>query len=178
MKVLAISGSPRDGNTDAMLKKVLDGAKSKGANIELVKLREKKIGFCDGQSECEKTKSCHFADDMQAICGKIFDVDVIVLGSPNYFNNVSGLMKNFIDRMNPYWDSPKLKEKKVVIVSVGGQERDSIKYCEQALEQFAKICSMGVVGKLWAQADKAGEVRQNAEKMQKCFSLGENLASS
>ncbi len=174
-KVLAISGSPRNGNTDAMLKRVLDSARESGARIELVKLCDKNIEFCDGCDRCCKAHHCHLVDDMQMIYKKIFESTAIVLGSPNYFNNVSALIKNFIDRMNPYYEDERLKGKKVATVCVGGQSYESIKYCEQALEQFLRICSMKLVGKVWATADARREILENEKVMQQCFELGKKL---
>ncbi|MAG22353.1 MAG: hypothetical protein CL943_03570 [Candidatus Diapherotrites archaeon] len=176
MKIIAISGSSREGNTDAILKRILDGARENGASIELVRLRERNIELCDGCSSCEKTHHCHLLDEMQSVYKKVFDADVVVLGSPNYFNNVSALMKNFMDRFNPYWEDARLKNKKAVAVCVGGQSYDSIKYCEQAIEQFLKICSMNLIEKIWVTADRPMEAKENEELMQKCFELGKKLA--
>ena len=53
MKVVGICGSPRKGNTEWMLRKLLEGAAREGADSELILLREKDIRTCDGCLTCE-----------------------------------------------------------------------------------------------------------------------------
>ncbi|MBN2067071.1 MAG: flavodoxin family protein [Candidatus Diapherotrites archaeon] len=176
MKALAICGSPRKGNTEAMLKRVLDGAKSKGAGIELIRLIDKNILECDGCSGCEGTKSCRISDEMPQIYAKVMDADALVLGSPNYFNNVSSLMKKFIDRMNPYWQDKRLQGKKVALVMPGGYSKESIEKGMRAFEEFPRICKMQVVGKIGEVLENPNEARSNEKLMKQCFELGEKLA--
>ena len=123
MYILAINGSHRKGNTEAMLKKILDGAASKGARIELVNLREKNVENCRACMGCENTGTCRIQDDFPLIFEKMAHAGTVVFGSPNYFNNVSALMKNFIDRMNAHWQDPRLKEKKGCFGNAGGLQQ-------------------------------------------------------
>ena len=46
MKVVGVCGSPRKGNTEWMLRKLLERAAEAGADTELILLREKVV--CDG----------------------------------------------------------------------------------------------------------------------------------
>ena len=177
MKVLAISGSPRNGNTEAMLKRILDGAADKDASIELVRLHDTRIEECEGCAGCEETGTCRIQDEMPKLYSKTMLADVLVLGSPNYFNNVSALMKKFIDRMNAYWEDKRLHNKKVVLVMPGGQGKKSRQQGMNAFEQFPKICKMQVVERLSPQLDRSNEAQQDKALMQKCFELGEKLAS-
>ena len=177
MKVLAINGSPRNGNTEAMLKRVLDGAKSKGAVIELINLRDKRIEACTGCSGCEATGSCRLTDEMPHVYAKVMQADTLILGSPNYFNNVSSIMKAFIDRMNPYWEDERLKGKKVVLVMPGGQGEKSRNEGLHAFAQFPKICRMKVTEKISPQVDGPREASQDKALMQNCFELGERLVT-
>lgn len=177
MKVLAINGSPRKGNTEAMLKRLLDGAKSKGAIIELVNLGDKKIEPCKAVCDCFETeRACPIDDDMASIINKMLAADAIVFGSPDYFKNVSGIMKNFIDRTNGICG--KLKGKKAAVVSVGAQDLQNVQFCENVLIEFAKGHEMKLVGSVKATAEKAGEVKENEKVMKECLELGEKLAQS
>ncbi len=96
-KVLGICGSARKkGNTATLLKEVMQ---STGMESELVFLSDLKIGFCTGCLSCRKNKGkCPKDDDMSVLQEKVLASQAIVLGSPNYYYNVSGLMKNMIDR--------------------------------------------------------------------------------
>ncbi len=179
MKVLAICGSPRKGNTEAMLKRVLDGAKSKGAIIELVLLRDRKIEFCDGCDTCWGTgKGCRAMDEMQPLYGKMFAADAIVFGSPNYFSNYSAQMKTFVDRLNPYCKPSRFKGKKAAIVCVGGQRLQNVKRCERALRLVVSGLKMLLVGSIVAKAENPLEILKDEKVMQQCFELGQKLAES
>lgn len=175
MFVIAINGSHRKGNTEAILKRILDGAKEKGAIIELVNLRDKKIETCKSCMGCENTGTCRIQDDFPRIFEKLARADALILGSPNYFNNVTAIMKNFIDRMNAHWQDERLKGKKTVLVMPGGQGKDSREKGMDAFRQFPEICKMKVIETLSPQLDLPTEAQKDEKLLQKCFELGEKL---
>ena len=96
-EVLGICGSARkNGNTAKLLKTVLDAT---GMESELVFLSDLNIGFCMGCLSCVKNKGvCAKKDDFQGMVEKLLAAKEIVLGTPNYYYSISGLMKNMIDR--------------------------------------------------------------------------------
>ena len=62
MKVLGIVCSPRKGgNTGILVQEALAGAKESGAEIELMRICEMKIGPCDGCMTCHQTGECRIA---------------------------------------------------------------------------------------------------------------------
>jgi len=176
MKILAINGSHRKGNTEAILKRVLDGAASNGAQVELVSLREKKVENCRACSGCEEKGTCRIHDEFPPIFEKLINADLVVLGSPNYFNNVSALMKNFIDRMNAHWEDPRLEGKRVVLVMPGGYSASSIEKGLRAFREFPKICKMLVVEEYAPLVDKPREAEKNPGIIKECLELGKRVA--
>lgn len=100
MKVLAINGSHRKGkNTAEMLRLVLEEASAAGAATELLEITDYRITPCRSCNRCLRKTECSITDDdMGMIAGKMLESDGIVLGSPVYFANVTGLMKIFMDR--------------------------------------------------------------------------------
>ncbi len=96
-EIIGICGSARKkGNTGLLLKEVLQ---STGMESELIFLSDLTIGFCTGCLSCRKNQGrCPKDDDMQLLLDKALSSKAIVLGSPNYYYDVSGLMKNMIDR--------------------------------------------------------------------------------
>jgi multimeric flavodoxin WrbA len=176
MYVLAINGSHRKGNTEAMLKKILDGAASKGARVELVNLREKNVEACKACMGCENTGTCRIQDDFPLIFEKLARADALVLGSPNYFNNVSALTKGFIDRMNAHWQDKRLEGKKAVLVMPGGYSRESVEKGMDAFSEFPRICKMKVIEKILPVLDKPTEAQQDEKLMQECLEIGKKLA--
>lgn len=76
---------------------------------ELILLREKNVQQCTGCDACYGTgKPCHINDDFAQIAEKLLKADLIVLATPNYFENVSGMMKTFIDRTDALCNPPQL----------------------------------------------------------------------
>ncbi|MDP4181444.1 MAG: flavodoxin family protein [Bacillota bacterium] len=105
MKVLGVNGSPkgRESNTDCILQPFLKGTRDAGAEAEVIYLYDRKIAHCIGCYSCwSKTPGeCIHKDDMRDLLPKVMDADIIVWASPLYFYTVTGIMKNFIDRLFP-----------------------------------------------------------------------------
>lgn len=95
--VLGICGSARkSGNTATLLRAVLTATDMES---ELVFLSDLTIGFCTGCLSCMKNRGrCIKDDDMSWLLDKMLEAQALVLGSPNYYYDVSGLTKNMIDR--------------------------------------------------------------------------------
>ena len=102
MKAIAISGSPRPGgNTEILLRKVLEPLTDAGWETEFIQLGGKPIQGCRACYQCFKTKNsrCGQKDDgFNACLEKMLQADAIVLGSPTYFTDVSAEMKALLDR--------------------------------------------------------------------------------
>jgi multimeric flavodoxin WrbA len=102
MRALAINGSPRKGgNTEILLKKVLEPIKAAGWDIEFVQLGGQDIHGCLACYKCFQTKDgrCAQAKD---VCNKVIQcmiaADAIIIGSPTYFTDVSAETKALLDR--------------------------------------------------------------------------------
>lgn len=95
MKILYISGSPRkESNTDYLLRRVQEEAHG-----EFIKLTDYSIEPCNSCWGCVESGSCALDDDMRnTITPKLLSADVLVIGTPVYFNNVTAQLKAFIDR--------------------------------------------------------------------------------
>lgn len=104
MNVIAINGSPRKNwNTDILLKNVLDGAASAGAETEMVYLYDLKFCGCKSCMACKLKKEprpnrCILRDELTPVLNKIHKADAVVLGSPIYFSEVTGEMRSFFER--------------------------------------------------------------------------------
>lgn len=109
MKVMAINGSPRKKwNTATLIKKALEGAKSKGAETELINLYDLNFKGCKSCFSCKTIGSksygkCSAQDELTPVLKRIEEVDAIILGSPIYLGTVTGEMRSFMERlMFPY----------------------------------------------------------------------------
>jgi multimeric flavodoxin WrbA len=109
MKVLAINGSPRKNeNTATLLNKALEGAVSQGAETEIIHLYDYTFQGCVSCFACKVKNGknygrCAVNDDLTPILEKTAKADAIILGSPIYFQGITGVMKSFLERfMFPY----------------------------------------------------------------------------
>ena len=99
MKILGLSFSPRkQGNTEILMREVLDSACGQGAETELYRTVEKNIRPCDACGHCFKTGECPIEDDMQEVYAKMLSADGILFGTPVYFYNMTAQGKCVIDR--------------------------------------------------------------------------------
>lgn len=187
MKLLGISGSSRIKNTDFMLKTLL---KATGLDYDLINLKDHHILPCLNCKSCHKTFACAQKDDMQPLYQKLIAADIIALGSPTYFDNVTGIMKNFMDRCLPFYFSKRLATKKIVLLTSAGfgeyieydknggcewckngnECENSALKCIDSMKYFSEILGLKVVGSLQAiHGDPAA--RKN-----ELIALGKNLA--
>ncbi|MDY7034933.1 MAG: flavodoxin family protein [Thermodesulfobacteriota bacterium] len=103
MNIVGIGGSPRNGNTEAILSMLLQNLKDLGAETELILLRKTKMDYCDSCHKCFGKQKCQKADDVSEIIHpKILAADVLIFGSPSHYGSVSGQMKTFMDRCLPF----------------------------------------------------------------------------
>lgn len=176
MKIIGICGSARKGNTEQMLNWVLDACKAESAGIKLVRLSELDIRQCTGCAVCDDEDiDCSIEDGMTDLIKQIMNADAIIFGTPNYFNNVSGLMKVFIDRTNPLSEPPRLKDKLAAFVCVGARPTKETDAVSEILEDYCRIMKMELVGSVVAQADAAREISSQEKTQQACAELGKNI---
>ena len=105
MKLIAVCGSARkQGNTTKMLEQIIEGAKSAGAETEFVNLFDLNYKDCISCYACKlKNRNsfghCTLNDELKPLLESIEQSDVLVLGSPVYYGNLSGQMRSFTDRL-------------------------------------------------------------------------------
>jgi multimeric flavodoxin WrbA len=89
-----------------MVGKFLDGAKKSGAETREILLAEKRIAHCRGCFSCWVLTpgKCAIDDDMAWLIREFSESDIAVFATPLYVDNVSGTMKDFMDRLIPVLD--------------------------------------------------------------------------
>lgn len=105
MKITIFNGSPRgkNGNTQVMIEALLEGARSAGAKVENICLVYENIKQCTGCFGCWSATpgKCVLHDDMAGLLKKFLASDIVGLATPLYTGTMTGLLKNFLDRMLP-----------------------------------------------------------------------------
>ncbi|WP_051259754.1 flavodoxin family protein [Peptoniphilus mikwangii] len=104
MKILAIMGSSRkNSNTDKFLELFVKKFKLQEEDLEKYTLRDLNYDGCISCYGCGRVPKCVVKDDLTEIYSKIEEADLIIVSTPIYFNSVSSLTKQFIDRTQVYW---------------------------------------------------------------------------
>jgi multimeric flavodoxin WrbA len=190
IEICGIVGSPnKNGNVDLLVSRVLQGAKSQGADTQKLYLNDLDIEACQDCSTDPYPAYCLIDDDMAEVHAALDLCDGIVLGTPIYFDTVSAQTKLMIDRCNclmPYVEGPDgtygferrmKKRKQGVFVAVAGtaQEFDTVLVTVKAWFDWANIELIETI--LYGHDSvELGEVRQDEERMAQAFEAGVRLA--
>ena len=78
---------------------VLEGARHAGADVMFIDICSLEIKYCTACGTCYAKGECIHDDDFPALLEKMTEADGIVLGSPNYINQVTAPLKAMLDRM-------------------------------------------------------------------------------
>ncbi|MDK2796149.1 MAG: hypothetical protein PWQ22_857 [Archaeoglobaceae archaeon] len=181
MKVVGIVGSPRTGsNSEILVRRVLEGASSKGAEVELFKINELKINWCQGCFNCQETGKCKQTDDMGKIYSALETADAVVIGSPIYMGHVTAQTKTFLDRLFALVKisagESKLKGKKLILVYSQGAGNDG----EMIMKEIGKRLSnfgmqlLGIIGGNMLNQPEA--VKERKELLESAFKLGSQIS--
>jgi multimeric flavodoxin WrbA len=183
MKITVFNGSPRgeSGNTHIMVKAFSEGAEEAGAEVDNIFLKDKNIGFCKGCFSCwlKTPGKCVIRDDMDELLPKIPSSDIIVFAMPLYVDNVTGLMKCFMDRIipvvKPYIEKDEKGECRhvkrhekypliVVISNCGFPEQSHFQVMELLFRRIARNIHSRVIGEIYR---GEGELLRNAPLIMK-----------
>ena len=125
MKVTALIGSQRKGNTLELVKDVEEKLKERIDDLEFeyVMMMDADIKTCIGCFNClaKGIENCPLKDDIPSIIEKMENSNGVIFASPVYVMNVTPNMKNFIDRLSAFCHRPHFFDQHALIVStVGG----------------------------------------------------------
>ncbi len=95
-KIVMINGSPRKKGTYNLLKDL--SKKIPHNEIQIINLGDYNLKDCAGCENCIMKGPCPLKDEGIQILDKLKDADGIILGSPIYLRQISGILKVLIDR--------------------------------------------------------------------------------
>jgi len=182
MKILGLEGGPReDGNTEKLVKAILESAKENGAEVNFYKLTKMNISLCLGCFNCRETGTCVTDDAMKLLLEEIQASDVIILGSPVYMWQVSGQTKLFMDRLVPLIKpdfTTRLKGKKrlFMVFTQGNPDKDIFRPYFEYLENLFSFLHYDVKGTIvGAGTMDKDDILQQADVLEKAKEIGKNL---
>jgi len=103
-KIVAINAGPRKGwNTDNLIRAVEKGAADQGAEICHIDLYDlDNVKGCVSCFACMTEASfgkCAYKDDLAPVLQKIRESDGLIIGSPNYFSNMTAGFRAVVERL-------------------------------------------------------------------------------
>ncbi|MFH1466671.1 MAG: flavodoxin family protein [Pseudomonadota bacterium] len=183
MRALALNGSPRrNGNTEMLLRMVLAELQAAGVTTELVQLGGLHLRGCQACGGCKRNLDarCTLADDgLNGLLEKMLAADVILIGSPTYFADVTTEVKALIDRAGYVARANgNLLARKLGAAVVAVRRAGAI-HAFDTINHFFLVSEMVVVGSSYWNLGigrERGEVAGDAEGVATMQALGRNLA--
>lgn len=124
MKVIAVSGSPREeGNSDVAARTILAALRGLG-ETELIRVADYAVRHCTGCGRCRKLQQCVIQDDQfRELVAKWKEAGLLIISDPVYWLNPPGIMKDFIDRTVSFVNQPipPFESVKVVLVTIAAE---------------------------------------------------------
>lgn len=103
-KILILNGGPRmHNNTAKLLAADGEGAVSAGASTETVDLYKLNFTDCRSCLACKNKKmaipwKCYWKDGLTETLQKVYEADAIIIGSPIFFGEPTGVVRSFMVR--------------------------------------------------------------------------------
>ena len=140
MKIIGINASPKGekSQTRRLVMGVLEGARQAGADVTFIDLCSLDVHYCTACGTCYAKGECIHDDDFPMLLEKMLDADGIVLGSPNYIQQVTAQLKTMLDRMadNVHCQSFSGKYGCAVCTAGGSHAEEVADYINEALLQY------------------------------------------
>ena len=149
MSILFINGSPnKEGNTTGLAGKLLAGKEYRTLHLVDYKL------YSYGQ-EFEDDQFMEIVEEMKK-------AEMVVIGSPVYWHNMSGSVRNLLDRFYGPVSQGELSGRKFVFLFQGASpEKWMMEKAEYTMSRFSRMYGMEYVG----MATDAGEAEKLAKKL-------------
>jgi len=179
-KVLAVNGSPRyGGNTAGMLKTVLEACEKAGHETELYQAGGRPLHGCTACGGCGKhIGSCTIGDWVNELYVKMAEADVILLGSPTYFADLTPEIKAIIDRTGFISRSDNMRFSRKIGAGVVPVRRAGSIHVLDSINHFFLINDMIVPGSTYWNMSLARDPEayyDDGEGVETMRRLGENI---
>ncbi len=191
--ILSLSGSPiKNSSTEILLEKIAEGIKESwgpSCTYEFIRLNDLKYIPCQACGKSPEPDYCFFHDDLFPVYDKLVNCDIVLLGTPVYFDSVSAQTKMFIDRCNclrpPDFEGTTghhfkriLSKKRVGAMVLVGGERGEFECARKVIAGFfkwAEIVNSGQI--IYAGSDwkEIGPVQKSENRLQEAVNLSREL---
>jgi len=183
-KVVIVIGSPRkNGNSATLARKAAEGARAKGAEVDIFYLHEMDIKPCTACDVCrdDTSRDCNINDDMSKLYPKLRQADALIIASPVFWFTVAAQTKLFMDRCYAL-GGPQgyaLKGKRIGVILTYGDidpfKSGAVNAIRTFQDMFAYIGS-SIVDIVYGSASKAGEIKNNRAVVEKAYIMGKVIS--
>lgn len=160
VNILGISGSPRHGNTERLVREALNASRElPDTATKLISLAEYDLqpcdscGLCQGQTKgATEDEICYKHKDADPIIKEMLKADGIIIGSPVYTWNVSARLKCLLEKCAPLCPYPfteisyRLRNKVLGGIAVAGGIWEGQELVIQTIWRWGLSLGMIVVG--------------------------------
>ena len=179
MKTLIFNGSPRKKGETAYMIKTLQ--EKLGGEFKVVDAYRARISPCIDCRWCFEHAGCAVQDEWQEILSFIEECDHIVIASPVYFEEVTGMLLAVLSRLQTYFSArylrkeepvPKKKTGAVLLAagSIGPREK-----AESTAEMLLRQMSCDSLGTVYVNRTDKVPVRDCEDIIQEIEELAEKL---
>jgi NAD(P)H dehydrogenase (quinone) len=130
------------GNNYLIAKNFYEQFKNNGADVSIYRVEDSNFESLSEQFPIAGQYKDEIMNIEVANVEKVLDSDIIVMGSPTYYGNVSGAMKSFMDSFSPCWPEAKLWGKKFFAFSTSANPEGGGDMCLNAMNIFAQHMGM------------------------------------
>lgn len=140
-KVVLINSSKRKQNTYKILAQIKNYLDKESINCEIINLHEYDIKRCIGCETCLRKGFCPIKDDCRNLYEKLKKADGIIIGTPVYMRNISGMLKTMYDRTCRWYHRSEIAGKPVlsVITTAYSGVKTTSKYMKDVNLQWGAI---------------------------------------
>ena len=185
-KIMILCASPnKSGNTIQAARWVAQGARAKGAKVELIDIAhlKYKVNGCIACMRCQKSKEfkCVIKDEASPVIARIPENDILIFATPLYFFGPTAQLKLFIDRMYSLFKfnyqtgniSHMLKHMEFALISTAGGDRFSA--LADTFDIFGGFLAAKFKKLLIPFAGGPGDLKKNKQAYKKSLAFGRSL---
>lgn len=189
--IVAIYGSPRrNGNTAKLLREAIAGARTAGARVDEIVLRDLKLSPCMEIYSCKQGGECRIRDDFQKVRDLVLAAGGLMLASPIFYYAVSAHTKILMDRFHSVWvqkhwvhkgfQPAPLQRRKGLFISAGAtQGRKLFEGTLLSVRYFYDTLDMDLwKALLFRGLEDADDVLKHPEYLDDAHRAGEKLAGA
>lgn len=137
MKIVAICGSPRKGNTYTVLNNIKRSFPD--MDFKILMLKDMNFKICKGCYTCvlKGEDKCPLKDDRDLILNELSEAKGVIFSSPTHSHMVSALMKNFFDRLGFMAHRPEFFDKYAMSLATGSGY--GVEFAIQYMDKMASV---------------------------------------